>query len=123
MTRGLRGKTSAKTVYTARALRQAMTPAEKILYAALRGRKLAGLKFRRQHPFGQYILDFYCVEKKLVVEADGGGHLEPEQIAWDEARSEYLAEQGILILRFPNHQILNELENVLDQIVKIVSTR
>lgn len=123
MTRGKRGKTSSKTVVKARALRQEMTPAEIKLYQALRGRKLAGLKFRRQHPYAQYILDNYCVEKKLVVEADGSGHLDPDQAALDQARSEFLATEGILVVRFPNEMILNHLETVLKKIDEVTGTR
>jgi len=123
MTYGRRGKTTRKTVLKARALRQEMTPAETKLCEALRGRKLAGLKFRRQHPYAQYILDNYCVEKRLVVEADGGVHLELEQAAHDQARSEFLATEGILVLRFPNEMILSHLETVLKQISEVAGAR
>jgi len=107
----------------ARKLRKEMTPAERVLFEALRGRKLAGLKFRRQHPFAQYILDNYCVEKRLVIEADGGGHLEPDQVAHDAARTEFLNAEGILVLRFPNETILNELDTVLESILQVANAR
>lgn len=104
-------------------MRQEMTPAEKIMYDALRGRKLAGLKFRRQHPYAQYILDNYCVEKRLVVELDGSVHRDPAQVAHDQARTEFLASEGILVLRFQNDSVLNNLASVLKQIAQIADTR
>ena len=121
--RGRRGKTSSASVVMARKLRKEMTPAERVLFEALRGRKLAGLKFRRQHPFAQYILDNYCVEKRLVIEADGGGHLVPDQVAHDAARTEFLNAEGILVLRFPNETILNELDTVLESILQVANAR
>jgi very-short-patch-repair endonuclease len=98
----------------ARRLRQALTPAEVKLWSALRRRQLAGLKFRCQHPVGQFILDFYCPTCKLVVEVDGKIH--EQQTEYDQARTHYLQAYGYRILRFSNQQVFSDLEAVLDEI-------
>ncbi len=116
MPRKTRGRTTAKVVYTAREQRRNPTPAEATLWAALRGRRLSGLKFRRQHPFGPYVLDAFCVEHQLEVEVDGGIHDELAQIEHDERRTEYLNEHGVRILRFTNAEIENHLDQVLKRI-------
>ena len=98
----------------ARELRQEMTPAEKLLWEQLRNRKLAGLKFRRQHPLDRFIVDFYCAACNLVVEVDGDIHdLQQER---DEVRIEELELQGHQVIRFRNEQVLNDLETVLTAI-------
>jgi very-short-patch-repair endonuclease len=88
----------------ARQLRRNQTDEEKEFWRALRGRQFAGFKFRRQHAVGGHILDFYCAEAKLDVELDGFQHGLPEGIQRDEAREQFLVEQGIVTLRFWNHQ-------------------
>jgi adenine-specific DNA-methyltransferase len=98
----------------AREMRSRMTDAEALLWMLLRNRRIAGAKFRRQHPVGRYILDFYCDEKKLGVELDGGQH--GEAIAYDEKRDAWLRSQGILVLRFWNNQMLAETEAVMETI-------
>ena len=100
----------------ARALRQEMTSAEKVLWFKLRNRKSAGAKFRRQQPFGPYVLDFYCAEHKLNIELDGGQHDLPEQREHDRRRAEFLAGEGVTTLRFWNSQIRKNLEGVLQKI-------
>ena len=117
MPRKTRGKTTAKTVHLAREQRREPTPAEEKLWNALRARRLAGLKFRRQHPFGPYILDYFCVKHQLEIEVDGGIHDESTQIEHDVRRTEYLNENGIHILRFTNAEIENHLDQVLRQII------
>ncbi len=87
----------------ARRLRQTMTDAERRLWAALRGRRLGGWKFRRQHPVDPYILDFACLECLTGIEADGGQHADPDH---DRRRSLWLAQQGWRIVRFWNNDIL-----------------
>ncbi|HEY9867286.1 MAG TPA: DUF559 domain-containing protein, partial [Candidatus Obscuribacterales bacterium] len=82
----------------ARRLRRELTPAESILWEALRGRQLDGLKFRCQHPVGKFILDFYCPSVKLVIEVDGGIH--DQQQEYDQARTEKLEAFGYRVLRF-----------------------
>jgi len=97
-------------------LRIRMTNAEIILWEALRNKKLSGLKFRRQHPIGRFIVDFYCHKYKLVVELDGGIHEVQEVKANDQNREEELKDFGLNILRFTNEQVINELAYVLQTI-------
>jgi phosphoribosylformylglycinamidine synthase len=104
-------------VEAARTLRQRSTPAEDKLWEALRGRRLADLKFRRQHPFGPFVLDTFCVEHQLVVEVDGGIHDTPGQADYDAARTEYLAGRKLHILRFANDEVEHDLPGVLKRIL------
>lgn len=83
-----------------RKLRVEGTEPEKMLWQCLRGRGFAGLKFRRQHPIGRYIADFYCAEAKLVLELDGPHHEDLEEREYDAIRDEYLNARGLRILRF-----------------------
>jgi len=96
----------------ARQLRARSTDAEKRLWRLFRNHRFNQFKFRRQYPCGIYVLDFYCTVAKLAVELDGGGHGFPDQRARDEKRNRFLAEQGIKVLRFWNHQLRGELEAV-----------
>jgi very-short-patch-repair endonuclease len=116
MPRPTRGETSAQIVVAARELRHRPTPAENKLWEALRGRRLAGLKFRRQHPFGPFVLDMFCVEHQLVIEVDGSIHRTPEQAVYDAARTEHLVERGLRILRFTNDEVEYHLPDVLNRI-------
>ena len=100
----------------ARALRRQMTPAEKLLWAKLRNRKIADAKFRRQQPFGPYVLDFYCAASKLNVELDGGGHDLPMQREHDEQRAQFLKCAGVTTLRFWNSQLRENIDGVLMRI-------
>jgi len=101
-----------------RELRKNATEAEAFLWELLRDRQLAGFKFRRQHPLGGTILDFYCHEVHLAVEIDDAVHKEPEQAQHDAERSAYLNEQGIRVIRFWNHEVLNQTDAVLKKILK-----
>ena len=101
----------------AKELRRSMTEAEEILWKHLRNSKLHGLKFRRQHPVDIFIADFYCHQKKLIIELDGNIHDILEQKEYDEGRTFILEEKGFKILRFKNEEILNDLENVLERIL------
>jgi very-short-patch-repair endonuclease len=94
-------------------LRKKATATERILWRHLRNRNFAGYKFRRQHPLDRYILDFYCPAAKLAIELDGGGHNYRGGQIRDETRSEFLARQGVVVLRFWNHQVRQELDSVL----------
>ncbi|MEA1901141.1 MAG: endonuclease domain-containing protein [Thermodesulfobacteriota bacterium] len=96
-------------------LRKNMTDAERLLWQHLRNRELGGYKFRRQRPIGPYIVDFVCLEKKLVVEVDGGQHA--GQIELDAERSDYLKKKGYRVLRFWNNEVLKETESVLTVIL------
>jgi very-short-patch-repair endonuclease len=107
----------------ARKLRRNQTKEEKELWQALRGRQFAGFKFRRQHVAFGHILDFYCAAAKLTVELDGFHHGSPEQIQNDEARSKRLAEQGIEVLRFWNHQWRENARGCLLEIWNSVERR
>lgn len=95
-------------------LRRNMTDAERLLWQALRNRQITGYKFRRQHPFGDFILDFVCLEKMLAVEIDGGQHTERQ--ASDNVRTEKLVSAGFRVLRFWNHEVLGQLEAVKERI-------
>jgi very-short-patch-repair endonuclease len=108
----------------ARELRKEMTPAEKTLWKLLRNRKLRGWKFRRQAAISIYVADFYCHDLKLIVELDGEVHSIKSQIAHDENRDFYLERYlGIEVLRFPNRQVFEQPEAVLDRIVEVASER
>lgn len=98
----------------ARALRRNSTDAERLIWRHLKARQLEDLKFRRQEQIGRFITDFVCYEKGLIVEADGGQHaLEKEK---DEERTQWLNSQGFTVLRFWNHEILTNIEGVLETI-------
>ena len=100
----------------ARELRQDATDAEKLLWQLLRNRQLDGWKFRRQHPIGKYILDFYCHEARLAIELDGSQHAETEQAEYDRQRTESLEAEGIRVLRFWNNEVLKETQAVVQEI-------
>ena len=103
----------AQLLIFARELRKKQTDAENLLWQLLRGRRFCGYKFRRQHPAGGYILDFYCREIGLAIELDGGGHNDEEQRRYDDERTRVLAGEGIRVIRFWNHDVLNATEEVL----------
>ena len=105
--------------YRARALRKNLTDAEKLLWRHLRDRQLDGCKFRRQHPIGKFIVDFVCVEKKLVIEVDGGQHA--TKVEADLQRSEYLRKKGYRTLRFWNNEVLQKTESVLEAVLLSLS--
>ncbi len=106
----------------AKSMRRAPTEAEQKLWNFLRRKHLAGFKFRRQQPVGPYILDFYCFEAKVAIELDGGGHALDDQRAYDDQRTQYLASQGIRILRFWNNELVKNPEGVCQRIVHALST-
>ena len=95
-------------------LRKELTPAEKKLWAYLRGDKLNGVNFRRQHAIGNYLVDFVSIKKKLVIELDGSQHLEQE--AYDIERTRYLESQGYKVVRFWNNQVENDINGVFQAI-------
>ncbi len=101
-------------------LREQTTPAEEILWKALRARQLNGLRFRRQHPVGQCILDFYCPLHKLGVELDGDVHANREEE--DAARTAHLNSFGYHILRFRNEEVITDLPSVLKRIAVACDT-
>ena len=98
----------------ARAMRRISTDAEKKLWLLLRDRRLDGLKFRRQVPFGPYILDFVCFEQKIVVEVDGGQHAESES---DKLRDARLEGEGFRVIRYWNNDVLKNPHGVLTDLL------
>ena len=107
----------------ARELRRNQTDDEKALWRALRGRRFAGFKFRRQHTVGDHILDFYCADAKLAVELDGSQHGHPDGMHGDAEREKFLEEQGIVTLRFWNSQWRKNREGCLLEIWNAVQQR
>jgi very-short-patch-repair endonuclease len=101
------------TLKRARRMRRALTPPELALWSQLKGGKLEGLHFRRQHPAGPYILDFYCSEARLAVEIDGQGHGHEIQAAHDSRRDNWLEAQGIEVLRTAAQYVKGDLSPVL----------
>ncbi|MCP1198969.1 endonuclease domain-containing protein [Notoacmeibacter sp. MSK16QG-6] len=110
-------KSSDQKLKFARQMRRDPTPAENALWQMLRGRKLGGLKFRRQQPLGPFIVDFVCMERRLIVEADGGQHAGSRS---DAERDTYFRMQGYHVLRFWNDEIFQNSEGVAQHILKIV---
>lgn len=100
-------------------LRRNQTDAETLLWRYLRDRKLEGFKFRRQHIIQGYIVDFVCLEKKLVIELDGGQHA--AQQTYDHKRTQKLQQEGFQVLRFWNNDVLNNTEGVWNVICKTIN--
>jgi very-short-patch-repair endonuclease len=98
-------------------LREDMTDAERVLWAALRSKQIAGLRFRRQQPIGPYVVDFCCSAAKLIVELDGDQHGVDCTVRYDEERSLSLVQQGYRVLRFPNADVLRSRQVVIDSIL------
>jgi very-short-patch-repair endonuclease len=104
----------------ARDLRSQMTDAETLLWQHLRARRFQGFKFRRQRPLGPFILDFVCLEVGLVIELDGGQHAETQ--TYDVRRTVFIEQQGLRVIRFWNHDVLNQAPAVLEQIWQALKT-
>ena len=107
--------------YAARKLRKKMTTAEKILWRELRGRKLNSLYFRRQHPISSFVVDFYCHEKRLVIELDGKVHNRNEIKERDISRTFELERFGLRVIRFTNEEVIKQLDNVIEEINRVCS--
>jgi tryptophan synthase alpha chain len=112
----LHNNAKGSTYENAKFLREFKTKAEDKLWQKLRSRQLNNLKFRRQHPFGEYVLDFYCNEVKLCVEVDGNIHNNKLIIENDEERTKILNENGITVIRFKNEDIIGNIKKVLKNI-------
>ena len=104
----------------AKELRRNQTDCERVLWNKLRNRQFLNLKFRRQHIIDHYIIDFICLEKKLIIELDGGQHNTPENKAYDEKRSQHLKDKGYRVLRFWNHDVLQQTDSVFERIRMLI---
>jgi len=100
-----------------------MTDAEKKLWSKIRNRQLIHTKFRRQHPVGSYILDFFCPERNLCIEIDGSQHLQSTILYYDTKRSAYLKHKGILVLRYSDRDVLLNLNAVLEDILNQIKNK
>jgi very-short-patch-repair endonuclease len=118
----MQGQTSAKIINNQlqRALRKNMTDAERRLWSVLRNNQM-GCKFRRQHPFENFILDFVCLEQRLVIEVDGGQHASATE--YDQTRTELLQQAGFQVLRFWNNDVLARLDSVKEHVWQILQSR
>jgi very-short-patch-repair endonuclease len=103
-----------KNIPFARFLRKNQTNAERLIWGALRGGRLMRFKFRRQHTIGNYIVDFICIEKKLIIELDGGQH--SQQINKDIIRDKWLKSHGYEVIRFWDNDVIRNAEAVLESI-------
>jgi len=115
-TKRRRWRTSQAMLARARQLRREQTPAEALLWEHLRNRRLKGLKFRRQHPVGRFVADFYCAQHRLIVELDGAVH--QMQGEYDALRTEELERDGYRVIRFTDNQVERDLEWVLERIAE-----
>lgn len=110
----------ANVFENAKRLRKTMTDAEAVLWMHVR-EGIKGCKFRRQHPIGQYIADFYCHKAKLIIEADGSIHNLPDVKKADEEKENCLAQKSYIMLRFTNKEVMTSIESVLRKITQIIS--
>jgi len=106
-----------------REMRKGATDAETLLWQLLRDRQLMNFKFRRQYAIDRFIVDFYCHEASLVIELDGGGHNENEQADYDRQRTARLEELGLRVIRFWNHEMLHQTEDVIRTIAEELTAR
>ncbi len=106
-----------------RKFRKEPTTAEKFLWNCLRNRQLNGLKFRRQHPLGRFIADFYCAEAGLAIELESKVHSKAELREYDKIRKEELEARGLKVLRFENQEVLKRAEKVLAKIIAVAAQK
>jgi len=114
------GRDVASLLERCRGLRRDSTDAEGLLWQLLRDRQLGGVKFRRQHQLGPFIVDFFTVSHGLAVEIDGGQHFDDAQASADAVRTAYLEERGVRVVRFSNLEVLKETDSVLSAIWEAV---
>lgn len=112
---------SSQLFENAKKLREAMTPAELLLWEELRTNKLKGFRFKAQHPISYFIADFYCHAAKLVIELDGSVHDSSDQQEYDNNRTYILNEFGLIVIRFRNEEVIENKENVLRKIAEFLS--
>lgn len=108
--------TPAPLKASARRLRKDLTFPERLLWSRLRGGRLAGLKFRRQHPIGDFIVDFYCHEHRLAIELDGESHADRGEA--DHTRQKDIERLGVHVVRYGNDDVLQDIDTVLEQILR-----
>jgi very-short-patch-repair endonuclease len=113
-------RTSAVTAH-ARRLRRASTKAERKLWSVLQRAQMSGFSFRRQHPIGDYVVDFYCTRLRLAVEVDGGQHNFQRQQISDERRTRWLQAKGVTVLRFWNNEVMENIEGVWAEVAHAVA--
>ena len=109
-----------KNLNLAQNLRKNNTKEENIIWQLLRNRKFYGYKFKRQVPIGNYIVDFLCYEKSIVVEIDGGEHNTPDALLKDKNRTQYLESQGYKVIRFCNSDVNNNIQGVYEKLMEIL---
>jgi very-short-patch-repair endonuclease len=102
----------------AKELRAGATDAERILWAQLRAKRLGGYKFRRQHRIGKYIVDFVCLERRVVIELDGGQHATPDGMEHDRVRDNWLKKEGYTVLRFWDNEVLQNIKGAIEIIMR-----
>lgn len=106
-----------------KSLRRNLTDAEAKLWSELRGRRLQGSKFRRQHPIQHYVADFACISAKLVVEIDGTTHSEAHEIDYDATRTKFLEKLGWRVIRFTNDDLFDDVDGVVEAIYEALRMR
>ncbi|MGA7711910.1 MAG: endonuclease domain-containing protein [Rhizomicrobium sp.] len=114
-------RTKVKTI-RARRLRHEATRPEQKLWFHLRGAQIGGFSFRRQHPVGPYVLDFYCSAAKLAIELDGDQHGTKEALAYDAARTRFLSSKRIRVIRFANYELKDNLDGVIEGISRALAS-
>ena len=119
---GLVRQTSRATVRKARGLRRDMSLPEVLLWQRLRGRP-GGVKFRRQHPVGRYVADFYAADARLIVEVDGAAHDRGDRPERDGARDDWLRGQGFVVVRVAASDVLKDVDAVVDGLVRLIASR
>lgn len=102
--------------HLAKGLRKRSTDVEQLLWSRLRAGRFEDVKFRRQHPIGRYIADFVCLERKLIIELDGGQHTLPDEILKDKQRDAWLEKEGCIVVRFWDNEVLTNTSGVLEAI-------
>jgi ATP-dependent DNA helicase RecQ len=108
---------SKRMIGRARNLRRQATPPEQLLWTVLRNGRIGGLKFRRQHPIGPYVVDFYCHGIALVIEVDGMSH--EDKVSQDSEKTKYLEQQGLRVLRVTNEDVVRDLDAVAREVARL----
>lgn len=114
-------QSTPRTEKNAKALRKPLTPAEELFWQMVRNRNLLGLKFRRQHPIGPFIADFYCHDLKLVIEIDGDVHELENVKQYDKEREDHIKELGLRVLRFKNDDVFLNSHIIEEELKTVVS--